>query len=250
MEFNFEIIKKHPYAVGGTLLAVFVIAYLYVRSKSTASTAATSDLSQGSSQLQSLTSAAQLANAQSNAQQTIAEVQGNVMNTQTAAQLQSDLAKTAAELQLGTLQTQASVATTLGGQQTAVELQQITSAADVQKTQIQGDAYTAMNAANDSVNLALIEAQSKQVQSQFSLESNVFNTLVNSPIGKKHFVEAIESVTPFITAGVAPAAAATSSSQAIAAVYGEKAVEAKTGGTLGILTGALGTAEQTQPFHF
>ena len=250
MELNFELVKKHPYAVGGTLAAVFVIIYLYYKSKSTAAASSVTDLSQGSSQLQSLTSAAQLANAQSNAQQNIAEVQGNVMNTQTAAQLQSSLATTAAQLQLGTIQAQTGLAATLGGQQTAVELQQITSAADVQKTQIQGDAYTTMNAANDSVNQALIAAQSAQVQSQFNLESNVFNTLVNSPIGKAHFVEAIESVTPFITAGVAPAAAASASSSALASVYHEKAVTEGAGGTLGTLIGGLNVAEQTQPFHF
>ena len=250
MELNFELVKKHPYAVGGSLLAVFVIIYLYYKSKSTATASSATDLSQGSSQLQSLTSAAQLANAQANAQQNIAEVQGNVMNVQTAAQLQSNLATTAAQLQLGTVQAQTGLVATLGSQQTAVELQQITSAADVQKTQIQGDTYTAMNASNNQVQQSLIAAQLAQVKSQYSFENNVFTSLINSPIGQKHFVEAIESVTPFVSAALAPGAAASSSSQALSSVYHAQAIEQGSGSTLSTLIGGLNVAEQTQPFHF
>lgn len=129
MEFNFEIVKRHPLVIGGGLLAVLVILYLSRRSGS-------SGMSGTSQQLGALNTAADLANAQTNAQITGAAYQAGVINNQTAAQLQLGLAQTAAELDATNKQTTAAEVVALSGQQAAVTAQSIISAADVQKTAI------------------------------------------------------------------------------------------------------------------
>ena len=266
MEFNFELAKKHPYAVGGTLLAVFAIAYLYVRSKkSTASASTTSDLSYGSSQLQSLTSAAQLANAQANAQQSIAEVQGNVMNQQTSAQLQSDLTKTAAELQLGLAQTTATQAIAASQAGAAVQIQQLQSDAQVAVTQIEGNTYdflASKSAATQQAQIAVQQSQVDAANAQISfvlaqggttrLSTGTGTVNQSGPVSSygdkqaKNLTSILNSLTGGVLAETGqgiPAASAVQSGDAAAAA-------ASKGGILPQLLGGLATAEQTQPFHF
>jgi hypothetical protein len=160
-------LKSHKGIVLGGLLGVVLFYYIFKHAAAASGSAAPTDLSGGGQQVQALTAAASLQNAQVNGQVEVAQLQSSVASAQVAASLQADLAKTAAELSATNEQTAASVAITSINDSTMVELQRIVSNADVQKVAIEGRTYTALGAQHAStadLMIRTVGAQIKQIQ--------------------------------------------------------------------------------------
>lgn len=160
-------IKSHKGLAIGGLLGLILLYYILKRAGGSAASSGSPDLSGGGQQVQALTAAASLQNAQVNGQVEIAQLQSAVATNGIAASLQADLAKTAAQLDATNRQTNADVAKTAIEGQTMVELQQIVSNADVKKIQIEGSTYVALGAQHASTENLMIQtvgAQIKQIQ--------------------------------------------------------------------------------------
>lgn len=170
-------LKDHWYYVVGGLLGLFIV-YELVHSISGASGSTSStatDISGGANQLQSLQAAADLTDAQTNAQITTASYAADVANNQTAAALQLGEVTTAAELDASNHSTQASVdiagineggqvqiATAQGAD--AVAAQQIVTNGQIQQTAIEGATIDTLGAQKATVALQSISDVNSQIQ--------------------------------------------------------------------------------------
>lgn len=149
---DFSIIKKHPYVFGGGLAALFLIIYLKRHHSAAGSSA---DLSGGANQVQALSAAASLQNAQANAGVEVAQLQAG-------AAAQVALAQTAAQLEATKTTVAAQEAVALSGQQAGITSQQIAAEAEIAKTQI--EAATAANiSANTNATAVKIAQQANVV---------------------------------------------------------------------------------------
>lgn len=114
MAFNFELVKKHPYAFGGGAIALFLILYYVLSRGSSSSAAATgsSGVSSADVQLAQLSAQDQLAQMQIQAQQNTVATQAGVQTQAIAAQQQVQLASVSAAqaVQENTNQTQVQLA--------------------------------------------------------------------------------------------------------------------------------------------
>lgn len=196
MALNLEFAKKHWHLLAGGLVAVLVLYYVLKRGAAAASGGSSAALpSGGADQVQALSAAASLQNAQVNGQVAVAAYQAGVQNNQIEAALQANLADTAAKLEATNRQTDASVAIAQIQSNTAVSTQQILSTADVAKTQIEGSTITDVNAVNAAaaVDIAHTKASIELAQVQN----------VNSQIGSlmrysKHFSQDIKAIAPVL----------------------------------------------------
>jgi hypothetical protein len=187
-------LKSHWYYIAGGLVGLLVL-YEVVQSLNAGSSASSSnsgDISGGANQLQTYTAAADLADAQTNAQVETASYGADVANNQTAAALQLGEVQTAAELAATNNQTQAGEqanqiagsvalgeaadATNVANNQTAaaqavdlgygsdaVEAQKIVTQGQVQETQIEGSTLENLATTATSVQLAQIAGVNQQI---------------------------------------------------------------------------------------
>lgn len=177
MAINFEVVKKHPAIVAGSAIAVFLLVYLYERSKSAGGSAApSSDLSGGANQVQALSAAADLTNAQTNAQVEVAAYKAGVQNNQVAAQLQSDLAKTAAELAATNKQTSAAEAVALAGTAAGVTVAEINAQSAIIQDQIKAGVIEKLS--SNSVQLAKV--YTSVPLAQIKEQEQIYGTLAMS----------------------------------------------------------------------
>src|SRR4051812_49455184 len=98
-------IKSHKGLAIGGLLGLILLYYILKRAGGSAASSGSPDLSGGGQQVQALTAAASLQNAQVNGQVEVAQLQSAVASNGIAASLQADLAKTAAQLDATNRQT-------------------------------------------------------------------------------------------------------------------------------------------------
>ncbi len=190
MAFDIELVKKHPYAIGGLVLGLIVL-YLIVRRGGSSSGSSDSGSSGATA---GYDSAASIQMAQISAQQSIAETQAQVQNNGIIAAAQSHDLETAAQLQLGTLQVQADVLKTLGvAQIQADEQTHITDVNDSSQVQIalandQAKVDVAAVTGDTALGVAAYEAQAKEAAiqgqvavatSQTNLEEDYLHTLAS-----------------------------------------------------------------------
>lgn len=207
-EASISILKRHPYAIGGGALAVFLLVYLYERSRSGSAPASTSDLSGGGNQVQALSAAADLTNAQTNAQVEVAAYQAGVASKQVDAQLQTGLATTAAELQASEAQTTANENVALGSQAAAVTIAELQAEAAIEKTRLESS--TVLGLAADSVTMEKVAASIPLAQ--IKEQQTIFATLAakgklgGSSTGVAQVVSAVYGEGPAAIAANQPAA--------------------------------------------
>lgn len=161
---NLAYLKSHWYYVAAGVFGLLVI-YELVKSISGAGSGGSSsgDLSGGANQVQALSAAADLTNAQINGQTTVAAYEASTQNNQIAATLQADLAKTAAELDATNHQTDASVAINSQNVQGAVAAERLVTGAQVAETAIEGQTLTTLGAQKEAVNLAITKNVATQI---------------------------------------------------------------------------------------
>lgn len=131
--------KQHWGLLLGGFVGLIILYYLYeeLASASASSSSSSTDLSGGANQLQALSTAADLTNAQVNASVESSELGAEVSNNQTAAALQASLANTAATTAVQQQTVSAEEAVALGAQQAGVQTTQIQTEGQVQQTAIQ-----------------------------------------------------------------------------------------------------------------
>lgn len=192
---DFAIVKKHPYAIGGTIVGLIILWLLLRNSSGGGSASSSSGPSPADLQLASINAGVGIQQAQIQAQTQVAQTTADVTNNQTQAALTASELTTAAQLQLGLHQQNTDVVMAVTGDQTSVDLANIAANADVTKTQIEGDTLT---------NIAGIQGQTQVsiAQAQTAVESQSL-TQVNSQIGSllkssKHFNQDIAAIAPVI----------------------------------------------------
>jgi len=254
---NIEFAKKHWAAIVGGVFGLLVLYYLYeTLSSSSSSPASTSstDLSGGATQALALSSAADLTNAQTNAQTEVAAYSADVANNQTAAQLQASLATTAAQLAATKQQTSATLAIQLGAQQTAlaqtkttvggaVNIQELQSQAAVDEEQIQGSTLTSLAKTAGQTQVQIAQAQEQIALSQISTQQEAIQTtasLISSGALNKGGQAGKTQ-----TAALVAAEGQTGSAEAIAGAKGPPSTAAQvisgiTGAASSILSGLFG----------
>jgi hypothetical protein len=139
---NFALFKEHPYATAGGAVVLFVILYLAMNSSSSAASSPSSlstgsDYSAADLQMAQIQAGAQAQANQIQGAMNIAQIQANVANGQTAAQVQENSDSLAASLAAIQAQTQAAIETTANNNATQVSLANITTSAATTQTQIQ-----------------------------------------------------------------------------------------------------------------
>lgn len=156
--------KGHWYYIVGGLIGIFVLYELvHALSGSSSGASQSSDVSGGAGQLQALTAAADLTNAQVNGQTTVAEYGASVQNNQTAAALQLGEVKTAAELDATNHQTQASIDIARINAQAGVSAVQIATNGQVQETAIEGQTIDTLGAQKTAVQLQQVKNVNDQI---------------------------------------------------------------------------------------
>lgn len=157
---NLAYLKSHWYYVAAGVFGLLVIYELFKHASGAASgSGGVSD----AGQVQALSAAADLTNAQVNGATTVAAYQASTANNQIAATLQADLAKTAAELDATNHQTDASVIINSQNVQGAVAAERLVTGAQVQETAIEGNTLTTLGAQKEAVNLAITNNVAKQI---------------------------------------------------------------------------------------
>ena len=179
-ESSIGILKRHPVAIGGGLVGFFLLVYLYERSKSGSAPASATDLSGGGNQVQALSAAADLTNAQTNAQVEVAAYQAGVQTNGIAAQLQESLATTAAELEASKAQTASATAVALGAQAAGVTTAEISAEADIAKAQL--ESKTVLGLSSNAVQMEKVAASIPLAQ--IKEQENIYSTLAaNKKLG-------------------------------------------------------------------
>jgi hypothetical protein len=146
-------LKAHWLWIVGIGLGL-VVVYELLKSLgggSSAPASAVPDVSGGANQLQALTSAADLQNAQVNGATTIAAYQAGTANTAIAAQLQATEVQTAAALEATNNQTEAAREIGLAGVDAGVQVEQIKANASVSQTAIEGNTITTLGAQREAI---------------------------------------------------------------------------------------------------
>jgi hypothetical protein len=131
---NTEFVKKHWAILGGGLVGLFVLYYLFKSAGHGQSSSG--DMSGAGTALQTMDAAASLQNAQTNSQITMSAYNAGVANNQIAASLQASLANTAAGAAVEQQRIGAQLVAATGEQQAQVTIQQVQSDAAIQQTQI------------------------------------------------------------------------------------------------------------------
>lgn len=180
-------LKQHWYYVAAAIVGILVL-YEIVKSASggATSSSSTTDLSGGGQQLQALTSAAAIQDAQTNATTTVAAYQASLQNNE--AVLGAHVAETqiAAELAATQGTTQANENIQLGLGADAVTAQKIVTQGQVQQTQIEGATIDTLGAQSTSVKLAQVK--------------NVNTQITNLMTYSKHFGSDIQALAPALLA--------------------------------------------------
>ncbi len=197
MHLSIQFAKQHWRAIGGSIVGLLVLYFLYEelsRQSAPAGTTAT-DLSGTANAVQSLSAAASLQNAQLNAQVETASYSANVANNQTAAQLQASLADTAAKLAATQQSTSAGLAVSLDQDATALSIQKVISDQAVSQTAIQGQTLVDLGqtAGQTQVQLAQVQAQVEQAQL-----STVAKQIKNVQDYSKHAASDYSALAPVI----------------------------------------------------
>lgn len=240
MALNLEFAKKHWHLLAGGLVAVLVLYYILKRGAAAASggTGSTSLSTGGGGQVQALSAAASLQNAQVNAQVEMEAYAAGVQNNQIEAALAASLAQTKAQLEATNRQTDASVAIAQISGNTAVSTQQILSTADVAKTQIEGSTIVDVAHTNAAAAVAVNQAKANVELAQI--------VDVNSQIGSlmrysKHFSQDIKAIAPVLAIetgqGTAGAQIAGSNAQENIAKSPANTIAAASSGIGTLLTG-------------
>lgn len=175
MKLNFEVFKKHPYGWLGGGLALFVLIYLYERSKhSSAASTNTVVQSNGPSaadlQYAQMQTAAQLQSNQTAAQVQVAGLQANVQNNAITAQADTAAEQVAAQLAAIQAQTAATVQENATNNATQVSMSQITANAQTTTAQLQAQE-------NETQTNALKSIEENQTNAQVNEHGQTLNYL-------------------------------------------------------------------------
>ena len=204
MHFNFEIVKKHPYAIGGSLIAVFLLIYLYRKHAASASESSSTPSTVVSSPTDT---------APNNTQIALAGIAAQTSQVQTAASLQASLAQTAA-----------SVAENKQNNRTAVLQSEIQGQTAIGQTEIQtaGATDVAQIAANGAV--AVQNAKNQVQLAQIAEQESFYKTLTKtghlggSSTGVAQVLSAVYGQGPQAIAANEPSAVANSPANIISSV--------------------------------
>jgi hypothetical protein len=226
---DFSIVKRHPYAIGGTVVGLIVLWLLLRHSSSGGSASSSSGPSPADLQLAQLNAGAGIQNSQIQAGVQVAQTQADVVNNQTAAALTASELTTAAQLQLGLHQQDVQFATAVTGDQTSVDLANIQANVDITKTQIQGNTIEDVAAIQGQTQVQIEQAQTAVALTQVQdVNSQISNLMKYS----KHFSQDIKAIAPTIAfetgqgsaaPGVASAQAAENISKSPSAIIGAAA---------------------------
>lgn len=156
-------IKAHWHYVVAGLFGVFVLYELSKSLGASRSPAGGPDVSGGADQLQSLSAAADLQNAQVNGQVQQSAYAATVADNQIAASLELGKTQTAAQLEATNLQTEATREVNLAAIQGAVDTQAIQASAAITEAKIQSSTVEQLAATAIKVPLAQIAVVGKQV---------------------------------------------------------------------------------------
>lgn len=268
-QFNFEIVKKHPYAFVGGALGLFIVLYLLLRNSGGSSSAGASSSGGGATpltgaqqvQVDALNAQAGVQSAQVQGAVDVASAQAAVANNQTEAALQANELQTAASLQLGSEQVNAQIAETLGAQATTVKTAQIQSNTELGTAAISSSTQedlAKISASESETNtnteaaaltdLAAISGQTQvavqQAKNQVAL-SEITN--VNSQIGtllqtNPNFNKAIQAISPTLAlelgeGGAASSIQASNSKQAVSTPTTAQTIAGGVSSILGSLFG-------------
>lgn len=168
MDFNLEIVKKHPYAFGGLIIGAIVL-YLVISHSSSSSDGSVAAPSASGGNAATNT-AAQLQSQQIAAGVQTSQIQADVANNQTDAALQAQQLNTAASLQLGTEQVNAQVAQALAGDFAGVKTAQIQSDTQLGLAQINGQTQTNVAEISGETQVAQTEAESEALTNVAAIE--------------------------------------------------------------------------------
>lgn len=168
MDFSFDVVKKHPVAVGGAVVGVIFFYVILKSSKSSATqTSNPSSPTANDLSLANINAGLQVANLNTNAQLQTAAITADVQNRQTAAQLEASQLNTAAQYQLGAEQVQADIVKTLNANATQLQEAQIQGSTQVAITQSNNESATARAEAEAE---ALTSIVNTQTQGQVAIE--------------------------------------------------------------------------------
>lgn len=223
-------LKQHWYYVAAAIVGILVLYEIAKSASGASSSGATTDLSGGGQQLQALTSAAAIQDAQTNATTTVAAYQAGVQNNAIVLGAQVAEVQTAAQLDATNRQTQANENIQLGLGADAVAAQRLVTQGQVQQTQIEGATIDTLGAQSTSVKLAQVNNVGKQISDLMTYS--------------KHFGTDIGKLTPALLAETgqgssAPGVQAAVSGQANAAST-PNVIAATSNGLGKILAGLFG----------
>jgi hypothetical protein len=187
---NLAYLKSHWYYVAAGIFGLLVIYELVKNLSGASKSSASSDLSGGANQVQALSAAADLTNAQINGATTVAAYQAGTQNNAIAAELQLGEVKTAAELDAANHATDASVIINAQNVQGAITSERIVTGAQVAETQIEGNTLTTLGAQKETVNLAITNNVAKQIDNlmhyskHFSTDVQAFAPVIAEETGQ------------------------------------------------------------------
>jgi hypothetical protein len=225
-------LKQHWQLALGSVLGLVIILHLLRRASGGSAASSSADISGGANQVQALSAAASLQNAQVNGQVSVAEIQGAVAAKQIEAQVQSTAITTGAQLQLGLAQTQAQVVENAQNTSAAVSIQKIQTAADVTKTQIEGTTLEQLAKTAGQTQVAVQQAKNQVALAQItSVDKQVSNIMTYS----KHASQDYTAFAPIAAVELGqPSAAA-----AAAAANAQSRVASSTGATISSIAGGV-----------
>jgi len=169
-DFNFGLLKEHPYATGGIVIVGGVIVFYLLSSRGTSGTGASSSDFQSQlaadAQLQQVQAQENIASTNANAQLQQAQLAANVSNTQTAASVATNNTLTAAQL-AGTLAGIQGTVQTTAIQANAATAQQYNAAISTQNEVSMQDAVL-----QSQINSGVVENANNNATALAGLESN------------------------------------------------------------------------------
>ncbi len=161
---DFSVAKRHPYLIGGSVFVGLIILYLALHKRSTASSPTSAG--GGDAVLNGISNATMLANAQTNAQVEVAQIQGNVATNQIEAQLEAEQSRQDTALAIVGVQANRDLAVEMSKDQ-----------ASVQMTTINANAATQISADQKNTLLGIANIQSDLATKQINSIHDIAATL-------------------------------------------------------------------------
>lgn len=197
MAVNSEFVKKHWAVITGGIVGLFVLYYI-IKHASTPADATSTDISGGGQQVQALSAAASLQNAQTNAQVETSQLSSMVAAHQIDAQLQATALTTAAQLAATQQKISADRDVSLADAAATVQVQKLISDQAVAQTQIQGTVLQNL-AVTAGKNKVALQAEQNKVALQMIQNSNA-QVMYGVTHDTGHLKSYLEALAPVIAA--------------------------------------------------